>query len=332
MDTATHALTGYVMARAGLNRGLGKWGDRAAVAAAIFPDLDLLSNLFGTEAALRFHRSLTNSIFLLVPFSLFFAWILCRISGIRKFRSFFGLWLGVVSVHTFQDLITSYGTMILSPFSDRRFALDWVFILDPYLASTLLIPLIISYFWRGKALTLAKFSLGMAFLYIGFCSYNHSRALSLTGDFAREKGLRPLATAALPQPFSPFCWENYILTGQKIYCGWVNLIGREAPQAGGPENLGGQIRPFDPPFSPLRYAEWERFDPSPWVASARSLNGAKTFFWFARFPVVRDRGVINGKRRIEFIDLRFYSLGGSNHFTYVVDFDGAGKVVFQGFL
>ena len=332
MDTATHALTGYMMARAGLNRGLGKWGERAAVAAAIFPDLDLISNLFGTEAALRYHRSLTNSIFLLVPFSLFFAWVSCRISGIRKFWSFFCLWLVVMSVHTFQDLITSYGTMILSPFSDHRFALDWVFILDPYLASTLLIPLIISYFWGRKALTLARLSLGMAALYIAVCAGSHSWALSLTGDFAREKGLRPLAIAALPQPFSPFCWENYILTDEKIYCGWVNLIGREVPPAGNPGNPGGQFLPRYPPISHLRYAEWERFDPSPWVEKARILNGAKTFFWFARFPVVQDRGVINGNRRIEFLDLRFHSLGRNNHFVYVVDFDRTGKVVFQGFL
>jgi membrane-bound metal-dependent hydrolase YbcI (DUF457 family) len=332
MDAATHALTGYMMARAGLNKGLGKWGDRAAVAAAIFPDLDLLSNLFGTEAGLKFHRSLTNSIFLLVPFSLFFAWILCRISGVRKFWSFFGVWLAVVCVHTFQDLITSYGTMILTPFSDHRFALDWVFILDPCLDLILLIPLIISYFCKGRALALCKFSLGMALLYIGFCSYNHSRALSLTADFVREKGLRPLATAALPQPLSPFFWENFILTDQKIYCAQVNLIGREVPLGGNAENPERQTPSDDLPLSRLRYAEWEKFDPSPWVEKARSLNGAKTFFWFARFPVVRDQGVINGKRRIEFIDLRFCSLGGSTHFMYVVDFDGAGKVVFQGFL
>ncbi len=330
MDTATHALTGYIISRAGLNRGLEKWGDRAAVAAAIFPDLDLLSNLFGTEAALKYHRSLTNSIFLLVPFSLFFALVSCRISGIRKFWNFFWIWLGVMGVHTFQDLITSYGTMILSPFSNHRFSLDWVFIVDPYLTSTLLIPLIVSYLWRRKALALARISLGMAALYIGGCAYHHSWALSLTGDFVQERGLRPVAIASLPQPLSPFCWENYILTDQKIYCGWVNLIGREDPPTGNPKNSWDRFLPHYPPISQLRYGEWEKFDPSPWVEKARSLDGVKTFFWFARFPVVQDRGVINGNRRVEFFDLRFHSL--SNHFRYVVDFDGNGKVAFQGFL
>ncbi len=332
MDTATHALTGYMLARAGLNRGLGKWGDRAAVAAAIFPDLDLVSNLLGTEAALKYHRSLTNSVFLIVPISLFFAWALCRISGLRKFWSFFWVWLGVVSVHTFQDLITSYGTMILSPFSDHRFTLDWLFIVDPYLTSTLLIPLIVSYLWRRKEATLARLSLVMAALYIGVCAYNHSWALSLAGDFAREKGLKPEAIASLPQPLSPFRWENYLLTDQKIYRGGVNLISQEDSPTGSPNNFWGRFLPYYPPISRLRYEEWKRFDPSPWVEKARSLSGGKTFFWFARFPVVQDRGMINGNRRVEFFDLRFHSLGRSNHFRYVVDFDGTGKIAFQGFL
>ena len=332
MDTATHALTGYVLARAGLNAGLGRWGDRAAVAAAIFPDLDLISNLFGTEAALKYHRSLTNSLFLVVPFSLFFAWALCRISGIRRFWSFFWIWLVVVSVHTFQDLITSYGTMIFSPFSDHRFTLDWLFIVDPYLTSTLLIPLIISFLWGRRAPALARLSLGMAALYIGVCAYNHSWALSLTGDFAREKGLKPVAIASLPQPLSPFCWENFLLTDQKIYSGGVNLVGREELSRDNPENFWGRFLPYYPPISRLRYEEWERFDPSPWVEKARSLNGVKTFFWFARFPVVQDRGMINGNRRVEFFDLRFHSVGRSKYFRYMVEFDGTGKIVFQGFL
>jgi inner membrane protein len=330
MDTATHALTGYVLSRAGLNRNLGKWGDRAAVAAAIFPDLDLVSNLFGTEAALRYHRSLTNSVFLAIPFSLLFAWGLGKISGLKKFWSFFWIWLAVTSVHNFQDLMTSYGTMILSPFSDRRFSLDWVFIIDPYLVATLLVPLIFAFFWKKRGTTLARVCLGLAVLYIGLCAGNHSRALSLAGDYAREKGLEPMRMASLPQPLSPFRWENYLVTEQKIYHGGVNLICRDFRQ-GTAENSRVRSLPNIPPI-PVEYVEWERFEPSPWVEKARGLDGVKTFFWFARFPVVQDRGMINGVRRVEFFDLRFRMLGRNNHFSYAVDFDGAGKVIFQGFL
>ena len=40
--------------------------------------------------------------------------------------------------HLLLDLATSYGTQILSPFSRRRFTLDWIFIIDPYFTALLL--------------------------------------------------------------------------------------------------------------------------------------------------------------------------------------------------
>ena len=320
MDTTTHALSGYVLARAGLNENTGKWGSIAAVAAAIFPDIDLFLAAFGPELSVEHHRSLTNSIFLVVPFSLIFAWLFVKISKINRFWSFFTIWLTVLCAHTFLDLATSYGTMILSPFWDTRFALDWLFIVDPYLVGTLLVPLVLSFFLKGKKRALAGVSLALAALYIGLCSWNHSRALSLAGDFAREKELRVVRLASLPQPLSPFKWGNLVMTEDRIYRGTVNLLsGEDGPAKGNP--AGG-----------VQYESIRRFDNSPWVKRAIGLQGAKRFFWFARFPVVRDRGWVDGKHRVEMSDLRFGLRRGRKPFRYVVDFDESGKVVFQGFL
>jgi inner membrane protein len=214
MDTATHALTGYVIARAGLNKGTGKWGTIAAVTASIFPDVDLLLGIFGSEFALKYHRGLTNSVFLIVPFSLLLALFFAKISRIGKYWRFFVICVVVIVAHDFLDLATSYGTMILSPFSDYRFKLDWLFIIDPYFVAALLFPLIALFFWKQKGITLGRASLVIAILYIGLCAFNHSRALSLAKGFAQEKGLAPTAIASLPQPLSPFNWGNYILTDQ----------------------------------------------------------------------------------------------------------------------
>jgi inner membrane protein len=320
MDTTTHALSGYVMARAGLNESTGKWGSIAAVAAAIFPDVDLFLAAFGPEFSVEHHRSLTNSIFLLVPFSLFFAWLFVKISKINRFWSFFAIWLTVLCSHTFLDLATSYGTMILSPFWDTRFALDWLFIVDPYLVGTLLLPLILSFFLRTKKKAVARVSLAMAALYIGLCGWNHSRALSLAEDFAREKGLRVVRLASLPQPFSPFNWGNLVMTEDRIYRGTINLL------------PGENHRPKGNPAGGTQYEAIRRFDDSPWVKKALALEGTKRFFWFARFPVVRDRGWVDGKHRVEMSALRFGLRGGRKPFRYVVEFDESGKVTFQGFL
>ena len=331
MDTTTHVLTGYIIARAGLNKDTGKWGSIAAVSAAIFPDLDLVLGIFGTELTFKYHRSLTNSVFLIIPFSLFFAWLFVKISRKKNFWDFFWIWAVVISVHTFQDLVTSYGTMILSPFSDARLTLDWLFIIDLYLVAALLLPLLISFFWKKAERTPARISLGIAALYIGLCAYNHSQAISLAQSFTRERGLKPIGVASVPQPLSPFNWGNYILTEEKIYQGFVNLISQEKKNPDNPKSFLGQFRGQYQPVSRLRYTEWHRFDNSPWVEKALQLRETKRFFRFARFPVGRDLGVINGKRRVEFFDLRFEQLGGRKPFCYVVDFEETGQVSFQGF-
>lgn len=332
MDTTTHALTGYVIAKAGLNKGTGRWGTIAAVAAAIFPDIDLVLRIFGTEFSLKFHRSLTNSVFLIIPLSFLFALLLVRISKIKKFWNFFVIWAVVMSVHIFLDLATSYGTMILSPFSGYRYNLDWIFLIDLYLVGIFLLPLIASYCWKRKGKTLVRVSFIMATLYIGLCAYNHSRALVLARDFAREKGLKPIAIASLPQPLSPFNWANYVLTDDTIYQGFVNLIASKDRSRDKRKSVLSRFMARYKPISQLHYKEWRRFDDSPWVEKALRVDEVKIFFWFARFPIVRDKGLVNGKRRVEFYDLRFGLIDERRPFVYVVDFDEAGRVVFQRFL
>ena len=332
MDTTTHALAGYMIAKTGLTKDTGKWGTIAGVSASIFPDVDLVLRPFlSMELLLKYHRHLTNSVLLIIPFSLLFAWLFVKISGVRRFRTFFLIWVVELLAHTFLDLITSYGTMILSPFSNYRFTLDWVFIIDLLLASTFLIPLIVLHLWKRRSQTLARISIALASLYIAFCGYNHLWALSLAKSYAGQNGLVTETIASVPQPLSPFRWGNYILTEKKIYQGFVNLIGAEDKSTGEGNFLSRFLARYQP-ISRLQYREWDRFDNSPWVEKALRLEGVKTFYWFARFPVARDRGVVNGNHRVEFFDLRFGSIDGRRPFLYVVDFDGEGNVAFQGFL
>ena len=87
------------------------------------------------------------------------------------------------------------------------------------------------------------------------------------------------------------------------------------------------------PVSRLTYDELEAIDNSHWVDKALKLEGVRTFYWFARFPVARDKGEVNGNYRVEFFDLRFGAIRGVRPpFLYAVDFDKKGNVVFQGFL
>ncbi len=333
MDTPTHALAGFMIAKTGIGRDTGKWGTIAGVSAAVFPDLDLILGFLGTEFSLRYHRQILNSVLLTIPFSLAIAWVFVRISKVKRFWTFFIIGVVEILAHTFLDLATSYGTMVLSPLSDYRFTLDWVFIVDLVLVSTFLIPLIALRIWKRWSRTIAQISLLLAALYYGLCAYNHSWALSLVNSYVRERGLKADEVASLPQPLSPFRWANYVRTETKIYQGLVHLIGDDAHHATKDSTFLSRYFARYAPISRLQYRELDRFDNSPWVRKALKLEGVRTFYWFARFPVARDKGEVNGKTRVEFFDLRFGTVDGIRRpFVYVVDFDREGNVTFQGFL
>jgi hypothetical protein len=216
-------------------------------------------------------------------------------------------------------------------FCDHGYVLDWVFIVDLYLIAVLLLPLIASYLWQRTRLPLLRIPLLFPILYSGMGAYNHSRALSLAEGFVKENGLTPVAVASLPQPLSPFNWGNYVLTDEAIYQGFVNLIATEDRNPGREQSFLSRFLARYKPAGRLQYRRIHRFDESPWVERALKLEEVDTFFWFARFPVVRDRGLTNGKRRVEFYDLRFGSINQRRPFVYAVDFDEQGRVVFQGF-
>jgi hypothetical protein len=163
------------------------------------------------------------------------------------------------------------------------------------------------------------------------CAGNHFWALSLTKKYAHARGLKPENTASIPQPLSPFHWANYIVTDDTIYRGLVNLIGVQERTANTEGNIFGQVWSRYQPVNKLSYEPWYRFDDSPWVEKALSLEGVETFLWFARFPVVKYDGSSNGRHRVTFFDLRFAAIDGRKPFLYEVIFDSSGEIVFQGF-
>lgn len=332
MDTVTHALAGYMIARTDLTRDTGRWGIIAGVLSSVFPDVDnTLGIFFGTEFYVKYHRSLPNSFFLVIPLSLLFAWLFVKVSKVKKFWSFFLIWVVELLAHTFLDLVTSYGTMILSPLSHHRFALDWVFIIDPFLTSVFLFPLMALCIWRRRGKTLARISVAMAAFYIFLCACNHFWALSLVKAYVQKKGMVTQEVASLPQPLSPFHWGNYIVTENKIYEGFVNLIGTSERVKTSDGNLFSRILARYQPICRLQYQPWDRFDGSLWVEKALTLEEVQTFLWFARFPVARYKGIVDGYHRVTLFDLRFGSINDRKPFLYVVEFDQEGEVAFQEF-
>ncbi len=337
----THALTGAVIGKAINDEKIGHWGTIAGLAMGFFPDTDFVLGLFNRQFYLEYHRDFTHS-FLLIPFyALFFSWVFVKISKRPHFWSFYKICLFALISHVVLDLLTSYGTMILSPLSEHRFSWDLIFIVDLIFSGIVFVPLIGSLFWKKKAQWICRGSLIGMTLYILFCWVQHDHAIGLAKTFARSLNEEVVRVASLPQPLSPFRWANYVETRDKVYQGFVDLLKKEDSPAMGREtgpivdaSFLQKLRKLDGLFhapDKIQYQSWRKINGSPWVKKALATDGAKFYYWFARFPVVKSVNSVDGRHRVEFTDVRFFIPSMRMPFVYYVEFDEAGKIQSEGF-
>ena len=69
MDDLTHALTGALIARAGLGQVYGKTATRVLWLSALFPDSDIVLSFFGFQTYILYHRGITHSLVALPIFA-----------------------------------------------------------------------------------------------------------------------------------------------------------------------------------------------------------------------------------------------------------------------
>lgn len=313
MDPVTHGLAGAVIAKAGFSKSFGKWGTATGIIAATLPDSDFLLRLFGEETFLRHHRGITHSLILLPFFSLILAFIFNRVSRKQNFLSFYLLCFLSFLSHILLDLVTSFGTMALSPLSDQRIAWDIIFIIDPYFTAILMVPFLLTYLFKSYNRELGVISLSLLVPYIGLCIFSHNTAVSMAFEEARERNLSAHTIAALPQPLSPFKWVLLVDSGDTLYQRFADICNQHDSN----REMNGIM--------------WKKWPASPWLDNAQKMPGVEFYMWFARFPVAVVKDMADGHHLVEFIDLRFDNLMDRIPFTYRVEFDNDGAVVVEKF-
>ena len=148
MDNFTHSLAGWALGQAGLKKTTRK-GLAALILGANMPDIDVI---FGWVpwVPLATHRGVTHGIggMVVQPFLLAGAlWALDRwqVSRGATFNSGLPMrfgWLLLLSMiglatHPLLDFQNTYGVQLLSPWSDRWFAGDTLFIIDVWIWTAL---------------------------------------------------------------------------------------------------------------------------------------------------------------------------------------------------
>jgi inner membrane protein len=323
MDTLTHALSGALLARASAGSALPLSRRLAlgAVAAA-FPDADIVMSLGSPIAYLLNHRGLTHSLIALPMWALLLAWIAARLwRDPRGWRPYLGVAAMGVGIHIAGDVITSYGTMILAPLSDARFALGTTFVIDLYFTGIILAGLAASRLWRVSR-TPAVAACAVLAAYVGFQAVLRQQAIEAGRDYARSQGLAGARVTALERPVSPFNWRIVVTAGDEQRYADVNLVAQSLPAPVSAD--AGLIARVSSSFAPVAMARWTaapRFG-----ASAEDMRTAReawqqagfSFYrWFADYPALYriDRG--NPSTCAWFEDLRFDVPGrGNTPFRY----------------
>jgi inner membrane protein len=273
MDPVTHALLG---AAGGFvaTRARSRIAALAGAAGALLPDIDVL---IGSDSdplvTLEFHRQFTHSIFaapfgaLIVAAALWFAFKR-RHEPVPLFIAAFAGYVSAILL----DACTSYGTQLLWPFSDRRFAASIVAVIDPVVTVILLAGVISSL--RSATARAAGISIALTVVYLGFGGLQRERAMSLVERTAAERGHPIREHTVKPTLGNLVLWRSVYLTDRQyvVDAVRVGLFSTPVVYAGGAVR---RVEPIDlvPPLTlnSIQAADVVRF--------ARVSDG-----WLARHP------------------------------------------------
>ncbi|MDZ7663639.1 metal-dependent hydrolase [Thiohalophilus sp.] len=266
MDTLTHGLSSVLLARATAPESRRFADSRtlslrtrlaAGFLAGIFPDSDFLLRLIdGPLSYLKYHRGVTHSVLMLPLWagllSLLFM-LLWR--GQYHWKAFYAVCVMSLGIHIFGDVITSFGTMILAPFSHAKFSLPSTFIIDFWFTGIIVLALIAAWVWRRQGQQLALTGLATLALYVGFQHYQAWEARDLGREYVRHQGLEQAEVHALPQPLSPFNWKIVIEQPQHYHVSYVNLHREQVVPE--PDEQAGMFARINAIYRPLDNVAWQ---------------------------------------------------------------------------
>lgn len=388
MDPITHGITGALLGKAYFSKGETADANKASMArvaifaatlGAVFPDVDVVANAITRDplAIIKYHRGITHAFFGLPFFAVGLAAVTRWVTRRWKIPSpsfamlalIYGL--GILS-HILLDGMTSFGTRMWTPFSQRRVAWDWLFIIDLTLTSVGLLPQLTAWVYCDRAKSLrravalwALFTLAVAgawdvartarspfHVWVAVLA-SAIAAILFFGPMLRNWGFR--ISRAVWCQFGVYAMIAYIAT-----CAFAHHRALQRVQDFAAANHITVVRIGAIPVPPslldwgdaIRTTDgvWEsRYDlrnPSPppfkffpdsppdaFTARALELPEVHLYWNFARFPLIRTFDQ-RDDHIVLFGENRFVDRrrGQPQPFTYSVVFDAAGKVIEEGWL
>ena len=382
MDPITHGITGALLGKAYFSKrdaSVTRVSIFALTLGAVFPDVDVVADAISRDplAIVKYHRGITHSFFGLPFFAVGLAALTRWVTRRWKIPSpsFAMLTLiygaGILS-HILLDGMTSFGTRMWTPFSQRRVAWDWLFIIDFTFTSIVLLPQITAWIYRDRAKSRRR-ATGMWVLFSAAVVGAWEAARAASSPFHVWVGVAASTIAAILF-FGPAirdwgfgasraAWCQAGVLAMVAYIGACGLAHhramRRVEEFAGANRIkvlrigalpappsfldwGDAIRTTDGVYSSrydLRDANPPAFrfsadsPPDAFTARALELPEVRLYLNFARFPVMRTFAE-KDDHVVVFGENRFVERrnGGPQPFTYSVVFDDAGHVIEQGWL
>ncbi len=273
MDNLTHGLLGAAAAHLMVRKRIGKKALVAGALAATLPDLDvLIHSASDPMMGVALHRHFTHAL-IFIPVGALLVFLFLQL--FRSYRvdkgALYGACFWGYATHALLDTCTSYGTMLLWPFSAARVAWDCIAIVDPIFTAALLIGILLTHFKRNLSWTAVALIFCLA--YLGLGEVQNRRAETVQKELAQSRGQIWTKGRVMPTLGNLVVWRSIYEADGRL---WADAL-RVIPWGGIQAMEGASVTVFRsemlaPEFleNPSLRRDWE------------------TFFWFSEGYVALD--------------------------------------------
>lgn len=246
MDSLTHSALGAVLGDAILGK---KMGNRAMVWGAIagnLPDLDIVLRPFEDDLSfLVHHRGLSHSIFVAVIVAPMLAWLVAAWGRKAARREASrppdppptvwhgnAIFLAGILSHLFLDACTAFGTPLLMPWSDHRFALNNLFVIDPLFTLPLVVAAVACLRLgrdSRKRRIVRRVGLGLSGFYLALTLIVGHWVQGVFAASLAEQRIESRRLMAAPTPFNSVLWYCVSEGPQGYHVGYYSVFSPRRP-------------------------------------------------------------------------------------------------------
>jgi len=231
MDLITHIFLGAAVGEIVLGKKAGNKAMLWGAIAGIVPDLDMLVVPFlETSRGLLVHRGITHSLLAIVLLSPLLGWIITRWFNKDpnlkpKHWSLLVFWS--MLAHVVIDFLTSYGTGIFLPFSNGRYGVSTIAIVDVFFSLPLVACVIIRLFLKPSKLRrtmVCWIGILLSLLYVSYTIVNKAYVNSVFEKTLFEQKIKYYQVKTFPQPPTNFTWMGIARTADGSWIGYYNQL------------------------------------------------------------------------------------------------------------